>query len=115
MRTKFHDCFIVLALIGGVHPALAQPTLGIAPAGNQVLLFWPSNATSYVLQSSTNLASTNWVVATDAAPATYGSHTAVTFSNTSAARFFRLISVPTLTTDGMALIPAGSFTMGDAR
>ena len=113
MRTKFHDCFIVLALIGGVHPALAQPTLSIAPAGNQVLLFWPSNATSYVLQSSTNLASANWVFATDAAPATYGSHTAVTVTHTSAARFFRLISVPTITADGMALIPAGSFTMGD--
>src|ERR1044072_4507449 len=108
MKNKLF-ALLALALIGGVHPALAQPTLGIAPAGNQVLLFWPSNATSYVLQSSTNLASTNWVFATDAAPATYGSQTAVTVTNTSAARFFRLISVPTTTT----LIPAGSFTMGD--
>jgi formylglycine-generating enzyme required for sulfatase activity len=113
MRTKLLASFIVLALIGGVHPALAQPALGIAPAGNQVLLFWPSNATSYVLQSSTNLASTNWVFATDAAPTTYASHTAVTVTHTSAARFFRLISVPTITPDGMALIPAGSFTIGD--
>src|SRR6266700_2975564 len=111
MKIKLQYLFIALALIA-VHPTLAQPTLSIAPAGNQVLLFWPSNATSYVLQSSTNLASTNWVFATGTAPATYGSGTAVAVTNTSAARFFRLISVPTITADGLALILAGSFTMG---
>jgi formylglycine-generating enzyme required for sulfatase activity len=100
-------------LLAAVHPVLARPALGIVPTNNESLLYWPATATNYVLQSSTNLASTNWVFATDAVPATYGSQTAVTVTNTLAARFFRLISVPTTTADGMAFIPAGSFTMGD--
>jgi len=37
MRTKLCSLFIMLALIDGVHPALAQPTLSIAPEGNQAL------------------------------------------------------------------------------
>jgi len=39
--------------------------------------------------------------------------TAVTVTNTSLPRFFRLIQIPTITPDGMVLIPAGSFIMGD--
>ena len=83
------------------------------PTNNQALLYWSPTATNYVLQSSTNLASTNWFFATDAVPATYGSQTAVAVANPLAARFFRLILLPTTTADGMALIPAGAFTMGD--
>ena len=60
--------------------------------GNQILLFWPSNATSYILQSSTNLTSASWEFATDAVPADYGSDRAMTVMNASTARFFRLIS-----------------------
>ncbi|MGD1087845.1 MAG: hypothetical protein ABR955_03855 [Verrucomicrobiota bacterium] len=112
MNTKLHSLFIGLALLASVHPVLAQVTLGIVPTNNQSLLYWPATATDYVLQSSTNLASTNWVFANDAVPATYGSQTAVTVTNTLAARFFRLLLVPS-TADGMAFIPAGSFTMGD--
>ena len=105
---------MVLALIGGVHPALAQPTLGIAPAGNQVLLFWPSNATSYVLQSTTDLVSPNWGPVTDAIPVTVNNAINVTVSNTSSAMFFRLYNTNTTVIPAdMALIPAGSFTMGD--
>jgi formylglycine-generating enzyme required for sulfatase activity len=104
MRTKFRDCFIVLALMAGVHSALAQPTLGIAPAGHQSVLYWPTSTTNYVVQGTTNLAPPNWVAATDAVPVT-----AVTVSNSSPARFFRLSAVPS----GMALIPPGAFTMGD--
>ncbi len=104
MKTKLHSLFLVLALTASVHPALAQPTLGIAPAGNQSVLFWPLSFTNYVVQSTTNLASSNWVYASDAFPVT-----AVTVSNTSPARFFRLSAVPA----GMVLIPAGAFTMGD--
>jgi sulfatase modifying factor 1 len=112
MKTKFQCLFIGLALLAVVHPVLAQPALGIVPTNNQALLYWPATATDYVLQSSTNLASTNWVFATDAVPATYGSQTAVTVTNTAAARFFRLLLLPP-TAGGMAFIPAGSFTMGD--
>ncbi len=104
----------MLALLAGVHPALAQPTLGIALTNNQAILFWPANAngTNGVLQSTTSLVAPNWVTATDAVPVTYGSQTAVSVTNTSSARFFRLALVPP-TADGMALIPAGVFTMGD--
>jgi formylglycine-generating enzyme required for sulfatase activity len=87
--------------------------LGIVQTNNQALLYWPATATDYALQGSTNLVSPNWLSATDAVPATYGSQTAVTVANTLAARFFRLIFVPITTADGMALIPAGSFTIGD--
>src|SRR5208283_2548384 len=98
MKNTLPGLLVALAWIAGVHPALAQLALGIAPVGNQSVLFWPSNATSYVLQDTTNLVSTNWVWANDAPPA----------------RFFRLIQIPTVTADGMALIPAGGFTMGNS-
>ena len=114
METKLHSLFIALALLAGVPAAEAQPTLGIAPTNNQAILFWPTtaNGTNGVLQSTTNLASPNWVTATDAVPVTYGSQTAVSVTNTSSAKFFRLALVPP-TADGMALIPAGAFTIGD--
>ena len=105
MRTKFQGCFILLALFVGVHSALAQVTnLGIAGAAGQSVLYWPTSATNYVVQGTTNLASPDWVTAADAVPVS-----AVTVSNPSPARFVRLSAVP----DGMALIPAGAFTMGD--
>jgi formylglycine-generating enzyme len=37
MNTKLRPLFVVLALIAGVHPVLAQLTLSNAPAGNQTL------------------------------------------------------------------------------
>jgi formylglycine-generating enzyme len=112
MKTKIRPLFILLALVACFHHAQAQPALGIVPTNKQVLLFWPSNATSYVLQSGTNLPVTNWAFATDAVPTVYGS-TAATVTNALAKRFFRLVSAPATTPDGMAIIPAGSFTIGD--
>ena len=105
MRTKFHNCLTLLGLFVGVHSAFAQVTNpGIAQAGGQFVLYWPVSTTNYIVQATTNLATTNWVTATDSVPVI-----AVTVSNTSPARFFRLSAVPA----GMALIPAGDFTMGD--
>jgi len=105
MRTELHYAFIVLVLFLGVHSVLAQITnLGIAPAGGQSILYWPTSTTNYVVKGTTNLASPNWVTAADAIPVS-----AVTVSNTSPARFFRLSAVPA----GMALVPAGAFTIGD--
>jgi formylglycine-generating enzyme required for sulfatase activity len=114
MSTKLRSLFIVLALLAGVHPVLAQPALGIVPTNNQVILFWPitGDGTNGVLQSATDLVSQNWLSVTDAFPVNYGSQIAVSVTNVSAARFFRLSLVPP-TADGMALIPTGSFTMGD--
>src|ERR1039458_9177486 len=102
--------FIGLALMAGIHSASAQLTLGILPTNQQAMLYWPQTATNYILQSSTDLHSTNLVSAADIFPAAYGSNTAVTVTNTFTARFFRLRLVAADSADGMALIPAGAFT-----
>jgi formylglycine-generating enzyme required for sulfatase activity len=116
MTGKFGFLSAVLALMVGVYLAPAQLSLSIVRTNGQSLIHWPTNATSYrsVLQSSTNLASTNWVFATDAIAASYGSDTALTVTNALTARFFRLILLPATTSDGMALIPGGGFTMGNS-
>jgi formylglycine-generating enzyme len=111
----FLALFLLVGLmLAGVHPALAQPALGIVPTNNQVILFWPitANGTNSVLQSATSLVSPNWLSATDAFAVNYGPQIAVSVSNVPSARFFRLSLVPP-TADGMAFIPAGSFTIGD--
>jgi formylglycine-generating enzyme required for sulfatase activity len=105
MKIKLYSLLISLTLFAGIHPLQAQ--LNIAPAANQTVLYWTTTATNCVLQSTTNLASPTWVTATDAVQVT-----AFTVSNTSPARFFRL-APNTDATAGMAIIPAGAFTMGD--
>ena len=109
MKTLSTLCsaFTVLTLLAGVPAVLAQPTLGISPAGQQSVLYWTTTPTNYLLQSTTNLASPNWVYANDAVPVS-----AATVSNTSLAKFFRLFYTNPPT--GMVLIPAGSFTMGNS-
>src|ERR1017187_5691319 len=108
MKAKLHSLFIGLATIAGLHQATAQVTnLGIAPAGQQSVLYWPvSSPTNYVLQTVTNLSSTNWLTARTA----FAVNTAEV-TNAAPSGFFRLM--PTTTPAGMALIPAGWFTMGD--
>jgi hypothetical protein len=59
--------------------------LNIAMNGNQSVLYWAAGNTNFVLQSTTNLASTNWTAVTNGAPIM-----GVTVSNTSPAQFFRL-------------------------
>jgi formylglycine-generating enzyme required for sulfatase activity len=115
MKTKLHSLFIGLALLAGVHSALAQPVLSITPAGKQTHLYWPAADTNYVLQSSTNLVSPNWAIVTGAVPVTVNSAINVTVTNTSLAMFFRLYNTNNNTAPaGMALIPAGSFMMGNS-
>jgi formylglycine-generating enzyme len=108
MKIKLDSLLIALALLAGVHSALGQVTnLGIAQvAGGQSLLYWPVSTTNYVLQTTTNLASPNWVTARTA----FAVNTAEV-TNAAPAGFFRLM--PTTTPAGMAMIPAGWFTMGD--
>ena len=107
MKTLLRILFVVLALFAGVHSIQAQLTnLGIASAGNQSVLFWPTTLPNYILQSTTNLASPNWVTVSNSVPMN-----AVAVTNVSPASFFRLIR--NTTSDGMAFIPAGAFTMGD--
>src|ERR1017187_4362962 len=115
MQAKLRSLFIMLALIAAVHPAPAQPTLWIAPAGRLSVLFWPTNAGNYILQSSTNLASRNWLTFSNAVPVTVNSNFNITVTNSSQAMFFRLYLDTNAPVDftGMILIPAGVFTMGD--
>jgi formylglycine-generating enzyme required for sulfatase activity len=112
MKTKLHSLFIGLAIIAGLHQATAQVTnLGIAPvAGRQSLLYWPAGSptnNNYILQSTTNLAAPNWTTEKYPVPVT-----ASTVSNTTPAKFFRLVY--TNPPAGMVLIPAGSFLMGNS-
>jgi formylglycine-generating enzyme len=109
MKTKLQFLFTGLTLLAVVHQANAQVTnLGIASvAGGQSLLYWPVSATNYVLQTTTNLASLNWVTASNAVTVI-----AVTVTNSAPAGYFRLVAT-TNAPAGMALIPGGSFTMGN--
>lgn len=114
LKTKLPSLFIVLTLFAGIHRALTQPTLTIAPAGNQVVLSWPATAINYVLQSTTDLVSPSWGPVTDAVLVTINNIINVTVTNTSSTMFFRLYNtnMPIVST-GMAIIPAGGFRMGD--
>jgi sulfatase modifying factor 1 len=110
MKTKIQSLFLGLAVLAGVHSTTAQVTnLGIAPApGGQSVLYWPVSTTNYVLQTTTNLATPNWVTASNAVTVN-----AATVTNSAPSGFFRLLAT-TNTTAGMVLIPAGSFTMGNS-
>jgi formylglycine-generating enzyme required for sulfatase activity len=111
MRTKFHDFFILLALIASVHQAAAQ--IVITSFGqNGVLVctnLQPGSVASVQWASSLSGSwQTNWA---GLGAATADSNGTITVS---VPMFYRVIGIaPTNTTDGMALIPAGAFTIGD--
>ena len=109
MKTKLQSLFLGLALLAGVHQTTAQVTnLGIAPApGGRSVLYWPVSSTNYVVQTTANLVTPNWVTASNAITVN-----AATVTNSAPAGYFRLLAT-TNTTAGMVLIPAGSFTMGN--
>jgi formylglycine-generating enzyme required for sulfatase activity len=108
MKTKTLCLLMGLTWLAGVHSALAQVTnLGIAPAGGQSVIYWPASPTNCVLQTTTNLATPNWVTAGNAVTVN-----AVVVTNSASSGYFRLLA-QTNTTAGMVLIPAGSFLMGN--
>jgi formylglycine-generating enzyme required for sulfatase activity len=108
MKEKLNALIIGLALLAGVYSTLAQVTnLGIALAGQQSVLYWPtSSTTNYVLQTTSNLASPNWVTASNAVTVN-----AVVVTNAAPSGYFRLSE--STAPAGMAMIPAGSFLMGN--
>ena len=115
MKIKPHSLLLALALLASahrVHSAAVQ--IGIKPAGENAILSWPASLTNYVLQSTTNLTSPSWLTVSNVVPVLVNNSFTVTVTNTARARFFRLYNTNTPTVPaGMALIPAGSFTMGD--
>jgi formylglycine-generating enzyme required for sulfatase activity len=112
MKGKLCSAIILLALLAGAHRAhSAAVQMGIKPAGKNVLLSWPASATNCVLQSTTNLASASWLTVSNVVPVLGNNSFTVTVTNTARARFFRLYKIIPIAPD-MALIPAGSFTMG---
>ena len=119
MKTKLHPLFIVLALLAGVHQAIAQLPVICSFSQNGVLVctnLQPGTVASVEWASSLSGPWTNWAGAA-------GLDTVIVTSNAtisvSVPMFYRvrgvakINSTSTTTADGMALIPAGSFTMGD--
>ena len=64
---------------------IPSPSLGLVSAGRQEVIYWPAWATNYVLQSTTNLSSPNWVTVSNGPPII-----GVTLTNALPATFFRL-------------------------
>jgi sulfatase modifying factor 1 len=108
MNAKSRFGLIVFAVLTGFHFASAQVTnLGIVPAGGQFIVYWPTNSTNFILQTTASLATPNW-----GAPGSATTVNAIVVTNAAPAGFFRLM--PDIATAGMALIPAGWFVMGNA-
>jgi formylglycine-generating enzyme required for sulfatase activity len=114
MRTKFPHLFIALALIAGINQAAAQLPVITSFSQNGVLVcsnLSPGSVASVQWASSVSGPwQTNWA---GLAAVTADLNGTITVS---VPMFYRVCVVntpPTPTSDGMALIPAGSFTMGD--
>jgi hypothetical protein len=64
---------------------LPQMNINIAVNGNQTVLYYPAGATNFVVQTSTNLSSTNWTTVTNGTPIT-----GIVVTNSAPAAYFRL-------------------------
>jgi len=115
MRTKYHHLFIMLALLAGVHQAAGQ--LPVITSFSQNGLLVCSNL------SPGSVASVQWASSLSGPwQSNWAGLGAVTVNSNgliqvSVPMFYRVARVPYptngFTSDGMALIPAGAFTMGD--
>ena len=97
--------------LGTVFALSLVPTLGIVQAGNQVVLSWPTWAPNFTLQSTTNLVSPAVWNTVSPAPVIVNGNNTVTNPISGSQKFYRLSQ--SAIRSGMALIPAGAFTMGD--
>jgi formylglycine-generating enzyme required for sulfatase activity len=91
--------------------------LSIARAAtNTYLLWWPTAASNYVLQTTVTLSPAAWQTVSVPAPVTIGTTNFLTYTNNSTTRFFRLYfntNSAASSHAGMVAIPGGTFTMGD--
>jgi formylglycine-generating enzyme required for sulfatase activity len=111
MRIKPTHLLFIMALFAGARPIRAQTTnLSIALAGGQVALSWPAAASNYFLQSTSSLSPAAWVEVPGAASLSNGQNTMLVAAS-GTELFFKLS--PIVIPAGMALVPAGAFTMGD--
>jgi formylglycine-generating enzyme required for sulfatase activity len=117
MKTKLHSLFIGLALLAGVHQAAAQLPVISSFSQNGVLvctnLQWGNVASVQWASSLSGPWQTNWA---SLAAVNVSNNDAITVS---VPMFYRVLGVaiiktPAFTADGMALIPLGTFTMGDS-
>src|ERR1039458_8625454 len=69
---------------------IPAPALQARVSGKSFILSWPTNATGYVLQTTTNLAAANSWAAVTNTPATVNQQSVVTNPISGAARFYRL-------------------------
>ena|ERR1017187_7405513 len=118
MKTHIKNLFLLPALIAGlglimVGRATAQivTNLTIIRSATNVILTWPTNATGFTLQSTTNLVSPAVWTTVVPGPVVVNGNNTVTNPISGTQQFYRLS--PSAIPSGMALIPAGSFTMGD--
>jgi hypothetical protein len=85
---------VAVASNGAIYVSRTQgyslPRLSITPAANQFILEWPSNATNFVLQQNSNLATTNWTTVTNLVNQA-GSQNQVIISPLSTHNYFRLL------------------------
>jgi uncharacterized repeat protein (TIGR03803 family) len=86
------------------------PQLSIILSGAKVILTWPTNAAGLTLQSTRSLLPADWTTIS-LSPVVVSGQNIVTNPIFGTQQFFRLgpLAIPS----GMALIPAGTFTMGD--
>src|ERR1019366_8310816 len=115
MKTKLHSLVIMLALLAGVHQAAAQLPVITSFSQNGVLVCANLQTGSVAsVQWASSLSGpwqTNWA---GLGAVTADSNGTITVS---VPMFYRVLGAAfttnTVTADGMALIPAASFTIGD--
>ena len=70
-----------------------RPTLGIAVDGSQIVIFWPSTTTNYVLEATDSLNVPNWSTVTNPS-VPWNEYTAVRLDGSTALRIFRMRYAP---------------------
>ncbi len=68
---------------------VAGPHLDIVPSGNQITLQWPANASTFILQSTTNIAGGTWNAVTTT-PTVVNSVNYLTMPMAASQTYFRL-------------------------